>query len=417
MYQTLGSLPKPLFLNAQKTHALFTPMATGGKNPPTFGKRGFSVKQLSTHPALEALDAASLPPLEGRPNLLGTSLEELEDFVQRSGQPLYRGKQLFSWIFNRRVTDFDHMTNMPKTFRAAMAEHFELTRPLIDTCAVSTDGTRKYRFVAKDGTAFESVYIPEVGQSERTNTLCISSQSGCAVGCKFCFTASLRRNRNLSAAEIVGQVLAVRDDVAQLGDHAKVTNIVFMGMGEPLLNYTQVVRAAQILVHPLGPGFSTRRVTISTSGIVPRIYDLGRDVPTQLAISLNATTNEIRSHIMPINKKWPLEELLQAMRDYPLAPRRKITVEYVMLGGVNDRIEDAQRLTQILQGIPVKINLLPLNPHDRTPFSPPTEQSVAQFKEVLRRAGYHALLRTARGQDIAAACGQLGETVSLPEAS
>ncbi|HET6344677.1 MAG TPA: 23S rRNA (adenine(2503)-C(2))-methyltransferase RlmN, partial [Myxococcota bacterium] len=286
---------------------------------------------------------------------------------------------------------------------------FDITRPRIDDRQVSGDGTRKYRFVAADGTAFEAVYIPEVARGRKTNTLCISSQSGCAVGCKFCFTASLRRNRNLSAGEIVGQVLAVRDDVAPLGEAARVTNIVFMGMGEPLLNYANVVHAARILLEPLGPGFSSRRVTISTSGIVPRIYDLGRDLPTQLAISLNATTDEVRTRIMPINKKWPLTELTAALRAYPLPPRRRITIEYVLLGGVNDSLEDARRLPRLLAGIPVKVNLLPLNVHERTELQAPTRNSVHRFQEELQRAGFNALVRTPRGQDIAAACGQLGE--------
>jgi 23S rRNA (adenine2503-C2)-methyltransferase len=230
------------------------------------------------------------------------------------------------------------------------------------------------------------------------------------VGCKFCFTASLRRNRNLSAAEIVGQVLAVRDDVASLGERAKVTNIVYMGMGEPLLNYKNVVQSANILLDPRGLSFSSRRITISTSGIVPRIADLGRDLPTQLAISLNATTDAVRTQIMPINKKWPLAELLAAMRAYPLGSRRRITLEYVLLGGLNDTSEDAHRLVQLLRDIPVKINLLPLNAHERTELIEPTRQSVANFQRIVRDAGYAVFVRTPRGQDIAAACGQLGES-------
>jgi 23S rRNA (adenine2503-C2)-methyltransferase len=301
--------------------------------------------------------------------------------------------------------------------RQAFEDTFDISRPRIDDCQVSHDGTRKYRFLAADGTAFEAVYIPVVARGSKTNTLCISSQSGCAVGCKFCFTASLRRNRNLSAGEIVGQVLAVRDDVMPLGDDAKVTNIVFMGMGEPLLNYDNVVQASRILLDPQGADFSSRRITISTSGIVPRIYDLGRDLPTQLAISLNATTDAVRTRIMPINKKWPLAELTAALRAYPLAPRRRITVEYVLLGGINDTLEDARRLPALLDGIPVKLNLLPLNPHDRTEFSPPTAASVQRFQQELQRAGFNALIRTPRGQDIAAACGQLGESAQARRAS
>lgn len=361
--------------------------------------------------ALAELDAASAAPIVGRPHLLGATLSELEAFAQAVGEPAFRGRQVFNWLFQRRVHAFADMTNLSKRLRAALEEQFDITRPRIDACQVSQDGTRKYRFMAADNTAFEAVYIPEVARGSNTNTLCISSQSGCAVGCKFCFTASLKRNRNLSAGEIVGQVLAVRDDVAALGDHAKVTNIVFMGMGEPLLNYKNVVQAARILLDQQGADFSSRRVTISTSGIVPRIYDLGRDVPTQLAISLNATTDEVRTQIMPINKKWPIAELIAAMRAYPLAPRRRITVEYVLLGGVNDSIEDARRLPRLLHDIPVKLNLLPLNPHDKTVFNPPTAASVTRFQNALRDAGMNALVRTPRGQDIAAACGQLGDSI------
>jgi 23S rRNA (adenine2503-C2)-methyltransferase len=304
------------------------------------------------------------------------------------------------------------LTDLAKGARAELEVRFSLDRPRIDQAQVSSDGTRKYRFVAADaGGVFEAVYIPKVSKSGRTNTLCVSRQTGCAVGCRFCFTASLRKNRNLAAGEIVGQVLAVQDDVASLGSEARVTNVVFMGMGEPLLNYAEVVRAVRVLTDPKGAGFSTRRVTVSTSGIVPRIASLGRDVGTQLAISLNATTDAVRDRIMPINKKWPIAELVAAMRAYPLAPRRRITVEYVLLREVNDSLDDARRLVRLLEGIPVKVNVLPLNPHDRTELLPPTASAVTEFLAELRRAGVNAIERTARGRDIAAACGQLGETV------
>lgn len=367
---------------------------------------------LTLHPALAQLDAASSAPPSGKPNLLGATTEELEAFCREVGQAPYRGRQIYAGLYNRRVTSFEDMTDLSKAFRTQLAERFSLHRPQQDEVQVSSDGTRKYRFVSTHNAAFEAVYIPSVAKTGKTNTLCVSSQTGCAVGCKFCFTASLRRNRNLSAGEIVGQVLAVRDDVAHLGEGARVTNIVFMGMGEPLLNYPEVVRAIRILTSEHGCGFSTRRVTVSTSGIVPRIYDLGRDVATQLAISLNATTNEVRNYVMPINKKWPIEELIQAMRDYPLAPRRRITVEYVLLKDLNDSPADAKRLVQLLEGIPVKINVLPLNAHDRTELQTPSLATVERFLNDLRRRGMNAIERTARGQDISAACGQLGETVT-----
>jgi 23S rRNA (adenine2503-C2)-methyltransferase len=363
--------------------------------------------------ALEQESTALSAPLAARVSLLGVPKESLAAFLaEHDGGRAFRIKQVHSWVFRARVTSFDAMTNVSAALRAKLAAHYTLDRPCIDEVHASNDGTRKYRFVASDNTAFEAVYIPEVAKGRGTNTLCISSQSGCAVGCKFCFTASLKRNRNLTTAEIVGQVLAVMDDLVPLGEGAQVTNIVFMGMGEPLLNYTHVVTAAQYLVSEEACGFSPRRVTISTSGIVPRLVTLGHDVPTQLAISLNATTDAIRTRIMPINKKWPIEELIEAMRNYPLLPRRRITVEYVLLGGINDSMQDAHRLNTLLDGIPVKINLLPLNAHDRTEFIPPTHAQVMAFQRVLLHAGHNVFVRTPRGQDIAAACGQLGESIT-----
>ena len=361
--------------------------------------------------ALESLDALSAPPPDGKPNLLGVPMAELERFAEAAGEPRYRGRQIFQGLFQRRAQSFADLTDISKTLRVALEDAFDIGRPLIDQVQASTDGTRKYKLKATDGSIFEAVYIPEVARGSRTNTLCVSSQTGCAVGCKFCYTASLKRNRNLSAAEIVGQVLAVRDDVAPLGEGAKVTNIVFMGMGEPLLNYDHVTRGIKILLDPMGAAFTSKRITVSTSGIVPRIYDLGRDLPTQLAISLNASTNEIRQQVMPITKKWPLEELIAALRVYPLQPRRRITIEYVLLGGVNDRIEDARRLPHLLRDIPVKINLLPLNAHDRTELKTPEWSDVLAFERELKHHGMNAILRRPRGRDISAACGQLGETV------
>jgi 23S rRNA (adenine2503-C2)-methyltransferase len=350
------------------------------------------------------------------PNLLGYTLAELEQELAPWSLPAFRARQIFGAVFARRVSDFSAITELSKPLRQRVEQNFCLSLPPIDQREVSTDGTRKYRFVAADGGAFEAVYIPAVGGTH-TNTLCISSQTGCSVGCKFCFTASLRRNRNLSTAEIVGQVMAVQRDVVPLGQAGQVTNIVFMGMGEPLLNFTQVTQALRILLDPLGLGFSSRRITLSTSGIVPKLIELGNlarsgELPIQLAISLNATTDEIRTQIMPINKKWPLEQLLGAMRAYPLRPRRRFTIEYVLLGGLNDSDADAARLPKLLEGLPCKVNLLPLNPHDRTPFVPPEPAQVRRFQAIVRSAGLHALVRTPRGQDISAACGQLGESAT-----
>ncbi len=366
---------------------------------------------VNLHPALKQLDVLAASPPTGKPSLIGYTREELTEFIKNAGEKAFRADQLYNALFARRVRDLNTITTLSKSLRAELEAHFTADRPTIDQVEASDDGTRKYRFVGVDGLAFEAVYIPEVATGSRTNTLCVSSQTGCAVGCKFCFTASIRRNRNLAASEIVGQVLAVQDDVLALSEDAGVSNIVFMGMGEPLLNYEQVLRSCRILLDPKGMDFSSRRITISTSGIVPRIYDLGRDLPTQLAISLNATTNATRNEVMPINRKWPLEELIESLHAYPLPPRRKITIEYVMLKDVNDSLEDAHRLTKLLRTLPVKVNLLPLNEHDRTPYETPPWNRVERFQAVLRKAGMTAIHRRPRGQDISAACGQLGETV------
>ena len=314
--------------------------------------------------ALRLLDNAALPPPRALPSWLGARRSERETFCAAHNLDRYRAQQIFSGVFRQRIQSFGDLTTLSKNLRSRLESSFSLQRPTLETTQVSEDGTRKFLFSGTDGAGYEAVYIPNVAKTGKTHTLCISSQTGCAVGCRFCYTASIRRNRNLDASEIVGQVLAARDILAE--DGLTITNIVFMGMGEPLLNYANVTRAIDILIDNHGCDFSNRRVTVSTSGIVPRMYDLGRDVNTQLAVSLNATTNEIRNRIMPINKKWPIEELIAAMRAYPLVKRRRITVEYVLLKDVNDSVDDANRLMSLLDGIPVKLNLLPLNEHDRT---------------------------------------------------
>lgn len=355
-------------------------------------------------------------PTLGTPNLLGAGLDELAAIVSGLGEPAFRARQLYDGIFRQRIGHLGELTSLPGRLRELLGHRYSVDRPRIAQVQTSGDGTRKYQFFGGDGLAFEAVYIPEVASGRKTNTLCISSQTGCSVGCRFCYTASLRHNRNLTAAEIIGQVLAAESNVAPLGPSARISNIVFMGMGEPLLNFDEVVRACGLLLDGDGLDFTSRRVTISTSGIVPRIRELGQILPTQLAISLNATTDEVRTRIMPINKKWPIAELLAALRAYPLGPRRRFTIEYVLLRGVNDSLDDAKRLPKLLARLPVKVNLLPLNAHERTEFLPPDPAQVDRFQDVLRRAGLTTLRRTARGQEIAAACGQLGEHTPPAEA-
>lgn len=342
-----------------------------------------------------------------KPNLRGIAYETLAAWLSERGEKAYRQKQVFSWV-HRPVASFDEMTDIKKGLREALAESFDLSLPEMQTKQVSPDGTRKYLFTSPDGGAYESVYIPEVATGSSTNTLCVSSQTGCAVGCTFCFTASLRKNRNLTTAEIIGQVHAAMRDVRELGDKGKITNIVFMGMGEPLLNYDNVVAACRLLVDERGLWFATRRVTVSTSGIVPNIARLGQDTDVQLALSLHAASDEIRSQIVPINRKWGVDALVKALREYPLKPRRRFTIEYVVLGGVNDSLDEAHAVGRLLRGIPCKINLLPLNPHERTPHKAPDDRQVRAFQEVVRSYGFNVFIRTPRGQEISAACGQLG---------
>jgi 23S rRNA (adenine2503-C2)-methyltransferase len=348
-----------------------------------------------------------LSPNPQKPNLRGMSYDVLAKWLDDRGERAFRQKQIFAWI-HRAIADFDEMTDIKKGLREALAESFDLSLPITQEKQVSPDGTRKYLFTSPDGGAYEAVYIPEVAIGSSTNTLCVSSQTGCSVGCTFCFTASLRKNRNLTTAEIIGQVHAVMRDVRELGEGAKVTNIVFMGMGEPLLNYDNVVAACHLMVDPRGMWFATRRVTVSTSGIVPNIARLGAETEVQLALSLHAASDDIRSQIVPINKKWGVQALVKALRDYPLKPRRRFTIEYVVLGGVNDSIEEAHATGRLLQGIPCKINLLPLNPHDRTKHKAPEDAQVRAFQQVLRDYGFNVFIRTPRGQEISAACGQLG---------
>ena len=361
---------------------------------------------LSLGPNLPAA-LAPCTPAAATACLLGLTLPELTALLAAHGLATGHAGALYAAVFVHQATSFAAMTCLPASLRHACTAHFNLARPPLTQRLISQDGTRKYLFDAADGGRFEAVYIPRVGGS-RSNTLCISSQTGCAVGCRFCFTASLTRHRDLSAAELVGQLLAVADDLRPLGAAAVVRNVVFMGMGEPLLNYHEVVQAARVFLQPSGLGLSRRRVTLSTAGIVPRIHQLGRELPLQLAVSLNASSDAVRSAIMPINKKWPLAVLIDALHAYPHAPRRRFTIEYVLLADVNDRPEDARRLPELLAGLPVQVNLLPLNPHDRTPYRAPSPGAVRAFQANLRAAGLHALVRTPRGQDIAAACGQLG---------
>ena len=357
------------------------------------------------------------------------SLEELTAFFIELGEAPFRGKQVFKWLHQFGASSFEHMTDLPKSLRRDLSLIAEITSLKIAKKELARDGTRKYALRSSTNDVVEAVFIPDASAPGR-NTLCISSQVGCAIDCQFCLTASLGLVRNLKAGEIVEQITRVKEDLqgqpkpgeseaADEPEHQsqRIGNIVFMGMGEPLQNYSALILALKTMSHPLSHQISPRRITVSTSGLVPRISRLGQDASVQLAISLNATTDDVRDEIMPINKKWNIASLLEACRRYPLADRRRITFEYVLLAGLNDSDEDARRLIRLLRGIRSKVNLIPFNEHPYSPFKRPSPARVASFQNILRRANYTVLVRTPRGDDISAACGQLGAEVEAPRTS
>jgi 23S rRNA (adenine2503-C2)-methyltransferase len=311
------------------------------------------------------------------------------------------------------VSDFAAMSNISSTLRATLSEHFTLGRPVITKDLHSIDGTRKWLLRFADGQEVETVYIPEADRG----TLCVSSQVGCTLTCKFCHTGTQKLVRNLSAAEIVLQVMLAKDaleDWPSTNEFRRVTNIVMMGMGEPLYNYDNVAQALKILMDDEGIALSKRRITLSTSGVVPEIIRCGEELGVNLAISLHAVKDELRDEIVPLNKKYPIAELLEACRSYPAANNaRRITFEYVMLKDVNDSVADAHALVKLIKGIPAKVNLIPFNPWPGAPYERSTQQAINAFANIVNDAGYASPVRTPRGQDILAACGQL-KSASVP---
>ncbi len=343
-----------------------------------------------------------------RTDLVGLSRSELKAEMERIGEKAFRAKQLWQWIYHRGVTDFTEMTNISKSLHGKLADHFVIGRPDVAEELTSTDRTRKWLFKFDDGNEAETVFIPETDRG----AVCISSQVGCTLTCKFCHTGTQLLVRNLSAAEIVGQFMAARDSYGEWpsppGDKRLLSNIVMMGMGEPLYNYDNVVKALKILMDHEGISLSKRRITLSTSGVVPEIRRLGEDADVDLAISLHSPVDEVRNEIMPINKKYPLKDLMAAVRDYPAAINaRRVTFEYVMLKGINDSEADARALTRLVKGIPCKFNLIPFNPWPGSDYECSNRAAQKKFVEILNRAGFTATIRVTRGQDILAACGQL----------
>ena len=356
-------------------------------------------------------DATATPlPLaapDARTNLVGLDRDELIAAMATIGAPKFRANQLWQWIYNKGATEFDAMTSLSKNFRAELAERFVVRRPETTRDLASIDGTRKWLLKFPDGQEVETVHIPE----EDRGTLCVSSQVGCTLTCKFCHTGTQKLVRNLTAAEIVGQVMHARDRLGEWtaaeGEH-KLTNIVMMGMGEPLYNYENVSKALKIVMDNEGISLSKRRITLSTAGVVPMIEQCGEELGVNLAISLHAVTDELRDVIVPINKKYPIAELLDACRTYPGSSNaRRITFEYVMLKDVNDSPAEARELVRLLAGIPAKVNLIPFNAWPGSPFEVSTDAAIKVFADIVNAAGYSSPVRRPRGADILAACGQL----------
>ena len=352
---------------------------------------------------------------DGPMNLVGLTRAQMRDVLIENGTPEKQAKmrvgQIWQWIYEKGVRDFAVMSNLAKTYRAELAEHFVIEVPEVVSKQVSLDGTRKYLMRIAGGHEIETVYIPE----EDRGTLCISSQVGCTLTCSFCHTGTQKLVRNLTTAEIIGQVLVARDDLgewpepgAPKNETRLLSNIVLMGMGEPLYNFDNVRDAMKIAMDPEGISLSRRRITLSTSGVVPEIAKTAQEIGCQLAISFHATTDEVRDKLVPINKKWNITELLDALRTYPkVSNSERITFEYVMLKDVNDTDADARRLVKLIKGIPAKINLIPFNEWPDSPYERSDWSRIEAFADIIYKAGYASPIRTPRGEDIMAACGQL----------
>ena len=354
--------------------------------------------------------------LDGPANLVGLTRDALRNALVSAGtsekQSKMRTGQLWQWIYQKGVREFDQMTNLSKEYRTLLTENFVVAIPEVVSKQVSIDGTRKYLVRIAGGHEVETVYIPEKDRG----TLCISSQVGCTLTCSFCHTGTQKLVRNLTASEIIGQVMLARDDLGEWPESGRnpvntarlLSNIVLMGMGEPLYNFENVRDAMKIAMDPEGIQLSRRRITLSTSGVVPEIARTATEIGCLLAISFHGTTDKVRDKLVPINKRWNLEALLEALRDYPkVSNSERITFEYVMLKGVNDTDEDAHRLVQLIKGIPAKVNLIPFNPWPGAPYERSSNNRINAFAEIIYQAGYASPVRKPRGEDIFAACGQL----------
>lgn len=368
-------------------------------------------------------------------SLIGLTLQELTGLVLEAGQPSYRAQQIFDAIYHQRIESLDRISTLPQIYRQQLeASGWSVGMPRISERFVSSDGTVRYLMELADGETVEAVWMPEGDEGEcgdgteagdelesgapgnwRRATICVSSQVGCAVNCRFCLTALLGVKRNLEAGEIVGQVVAILREQRVTPPTQRV-NLVFMGMGEPFLNYENFMKAVHLLAE--GVGIPESRMTVSTAGIVPRIYDFGAEpVRPKLAISLNASNDELRSSVMPLNRKWNLIELMAAARQFPLRPRERLTFEYVLLDGVNDGPQQAREVIELLRGLRAKVNLIAWNPGPELPYHTPEQRRVLEFQRILVEAGIPAFIRRPRGRDIYAACGQLKRTIEIAPAS
>ena len=346
----------------------------------------------AAHPAIKTMTA--------RPNIRDLSLPEIEEFIATLGKEKYRARQIMKWLYQSGATSFAQMTTLAREFRTRMEELFTIAEPAIDLVQQSADTTKKVLFRLADGLAVESVLIP----GKNHWTACISTQAGCAMGCRFCLTGRQGLKRNLLPSEITGQMTMLRRHTPE---GPNILNIVLMGMGEPLANYDNTVKAIRILTSDYGLGFSNRKITVSTCGLAPQIVQLGKDICVNLAISLNAPDDRRRNDLMPVNRKYPLATLLAACRDYPMPGRRMLTFEYILMAGINDSPADADKLARLLKGLRCKLNLIAFNEFPGSPFKTPSPEAVSAFQQVLLDRHYTAILRASRGRDILAACGQL----------
>ncbi len=363
-------------------------------------------------------DVLTLPrklPEGGRTNIVGLTRDQLRAALIAAGTPEKQARmrvgQIWQWVYTWGLRDFAGMTNLAKDYRALLAERFEIAVPEVVSRQISADGTRKYLVRIAGGHEVETVYIPEEGRG----TLCISSQVGCTLTCSFCHTGTQKLVRNLTAGEIVGQVMLARDDLGEWPEPGQgseagrlISNVVLMGMGEPLYNFDAVRDAMRVVMDGEGIALGRRRITLSTSGVVPEIARCATEIGCQLAVSFHATTDEVRDRLVPINKRWNIKELLDCLREYPrLSNSERITFEYVMLKGVNDSDADARRLVKLIAGIPAKINLIPFNEWPGSPYQRSDWERIEAFADIIYKAGYASPIRTPRGEDIMAACGQL----------